>query len=107
MTARRLVQRPRARRDLLSIVAYIGERNPSAARALIDAYEQPVRTLRAHPEAGRRFIPDHAALGNLRVLPVPGYSDYLILSRYDGSTVEIVRIIHGARDILAALEHED
>lgn len=106
MTTRRLVQRPRARRDLLSIVAYVRERNPSAARALLDAYEQALRTLGAHPEAGRRYIPDHAALGDMRVLPLPGYADYLIFSRYDGSTVEIVRIIHGARDILAALEHE-
>ena len=106
MTASRLVQRPRARRDLLKIVAYIRERNPSAARVLVDAYEQALRTLRAHPEAGRRYSLDHAALGDLRVLPVPGYSDYVIFSRYDGSTVEIVRVIHGARDILAALERE-
>lgn len=88
-------------------MAYLRERNQSAARALVDAYEQALRILRAHPEAGRRYIPDHAGLGDLRVLPVPGYSDYLIFSRYDGSTVEIVRVIHGARDVLAALEHED
>ena len=106
MTARRLLQRPGARRDFLAIVAYLRERNPHAAGALVDAYQQALRMLRAHPEAGRRYVPDHAALGNLRVLPVPGYSDYLIFSRYDGSTVEIVRVIHGARDILAALEHE-
>ncbi|MGD9507630.1 MAG: type II toxin-antitoxin system RelE/ParE family toxin [Geminicoccaceae bacterium] len=62
--------------------------------------------LAPHPGAGRRYLPDHAALGNLRVLPVPGYTDYLIFSRYDGSTLEIVRVIHGARDILAALDHE-
>jgi toxin ParE1/3/4 len=104
MSARRLVQRPRARRDILSIVAYVAARNPTAARALLDAYQQALSTLRAHPEAGRRYVPEHAALGTIRVLPIPGFADYLIFSRFDGATVEVIRVLHGARDIVAVLQ---
>jgi toxin ParE1/3/4 len=51
-------------------------------------------------------VPDHAALGNVRMLPIAGFADYLIFTRYDGDTVEVLRVLHGARDILAVLEDE-
>ena len=107
MTARRLVQRPRARRDILAIVGYIAERNPTAARALLAAFRQALTSLRAHPEAGRRYAPEHAAFAGVRALPIPGFPDYLIFSRYDGATVEVIRVIHGARDILAILDRKN
>jgi toxin ParE1/3/4 len=106
MSARRLVQRPQARRDILGIVARITRHNPTAARALYDAYERGLVTLRDHPEAGRRYAPDHAALGAVRAVPVPGYTNYLIFSRYDGDTIEVTRVLHGARDILAVLDSD-
>ena len=71
MSARRLVQRPKARRDILSIVAFITGRNPTAAQALLEAYQQALAILRAHPEAGRRYVPDHPAFGNLRCCRSP------------------------------------
>ena len=106
MSARRLVQRPQARRDVLAIVAYIAERNPMAARTLLAAFKQALTTLRAHPEAGRRYAPGHTALAGVRALPIAGFPDYLIFTRYDGATVEVIRVIHGARDILAILDRE-
>ena len=106
MTARRLVQRPRARRDILAIVGYIAERNPTAARALLAAFRQALAGLRAHPEAGRRYAPEHPAFAGVRALPIPGFPDHLIFSRYDGVTVEVIRVLHGARDILAILDRE-
>lgn len=62
-------------------------------------------TLRAYPAVGRRYVPDHASLGTVRVLPLPGYPDYPVFSRFDGATVDVLRILHGARDILAVLEN--
>lgn len=106
MTARRLVQRPRARRDILAIIGHIAERNPIAARALLSAFRQTLGTLRVHPEVGRRYMVGNAALSGLRVLPISGFPDYLIFSRYDGTSVEVIRVIHGARDILAILDRE-
>lgn len=49
-------------------------------------------------------MPDHAALGTVRVLPLPGYPDYLIFSRLDGASIDVLRVLHGVRDILAILE---
>jgi plasmid stabilization system protein ParE len=100
VSARRLAQHPKARQDILSIVAYVAERNPAAARTMFDAYDRALVALRAHPEAGRRYVPDHPALGDMRVLPIPGFGDCLIFSRYDGRTAEVVRVLHGARDIV-------
>ena len=69
MSARKLVQRPRARRDILSIVAFVAAHNPTAARALLDAYQQALVTLRAYPEARRQYVPNHAALRILGYYP--------------------------------------
>jgi toxin ParE1/3/4 len=91
---------------VLAVVAYLGDRNPRAAHDFLAAHRQALATLRAHPKAGRRYQPDHAALRGLRVMPIPGFSDYLIFSRYDGATVDVIRVIHGARDILAILAQE-
>jgi toxin ParE1/3/4 len=106
MSARRLVQRPRARRDVLAIVAYLADRNPRAAHDFLAAHQRSLATLRAYPEAGRRYRPDHAALEGLRVMAIPGFADYLIFRRYDGATVDVIRVLHGARDILAILALE-
>ena len=106
MSARRLAQRPEARRDILSIVAYVADRNPSAARSLYGAYERTLATLRSHPEAGRRYVPDHAVLGDVRVLPIRGFADYLIFTRFDGDTIEVIRVLHGARALRSILDGE-
>jgi plasmid stabilization system protein ParE len=42
----------------------------------------------------------------VRALPIAGLPGYLIFTRYDGATVEVIRVLHGARDILAILDRE-
>lgn len=68
------------------------------ADSLLDQIEARFRTLAAHPSAGRaRF-----ELGtNLRGWPV---ESYLILYRASEAGIEIVRILHGRRDIRALFE---
>ena len=48
----------------------------------------------------------HPALGDIRVVAVSGFRSYLVFSRTAADSVEIVRVLHGARDILSALEAE-
>lgn len=43
----------------------------------------------------------------LRRWPIPGFRNYLIFYRPMENGVEIVRVLHGARDIAAALEEDD
>jgi toxin ParE1/3/4 len=87
----------RARRDLLDIWFSIATDNPAAADRVYDRLEARVRILERFPEVGPAR-PDIAA--DARVLVEP---PYLILYRITPAGPQIVRVLHGARRIDAAL----
>jgi toxin ParE1/3/4 len=83
----------RARRDLIDIWLEVAALNPAAARKLYNRLEARVEILKRFPEAGR-LRPDINA--NARVLVE---RPYLILYRIIAGGVQIVRVLHGARNI--------
>jgi toxin ParE1/3/4 len=89
-----------ARQDLIAIWEYIADDSPVAADRLLDTLEARIERLADHPFLGPAR-PDIAP--DLRYL-ISG--NYLILYRVLGEVVEIVRVLHGARD-LAALFPDD
>lgn len=81
-----------AQRDLDEIWGYIGFFDVQAADRWLDAFEQRFKVLATQPQAGQArsdLAPE------LRFLPV---GHYLIFYRPIENGVEIVRVIHGARD---------
>jgi Plasmid stabilization system protein len=83
----------KARFDLLSIWSYIAEDSPNAADKLLDSINDKCSLLAENPKLGQAR-PDIAK--NLRHFPV---KNYLILYQEQKSGVEIVRVLHGARDV--------
>jgi toxin ParE1/3/4 len=95
-----LLWTPQAREDLLDIYVTIGLDNPSAAERVYTAIEDQADRLKAHPRLGVRR-PEIAPSARLLT-----EGSYLILYEThpdtdDGPirTVEIVRIVHGHRDL--------
>lgn len=88
----------RARADLDEIWLHVASDNPAAADRLIDRIVARCQRLADHLELGPAR-PDIAP--DARVL-VAG--DYLALYRIDGSTAQIVRIVHGARQMKALFD---
>jgi toxin ParE1/3/4 len=86
-----------ARQDLIAIWDYIADDNPSAADRLLDTLEERMQRLADHPFLGP---PRPDISHDLRYL-VSG--NYLILYRVLGDVVEIVRVLHGARDLAVLL----
>jgi toxin ParE1/3/4 len=82
-----------AKADLIDIWSYISQNNEDAADALIDKITGKFDELLANPKMGRERI-DIAPL--VRSFPV---SNYLIFYRLIEEGIEIVRVIHGARNI--------
>nr|MCM0591918.1 type II toxin-antitoxin system RelE/ParE family toxin [Gloeotrichia echinulata DEX184] len=82
-----------AKSDLLEIWLYLSQNNESAADTIITKLTQKFDDLVATPEIGRKRA-DIAPL--IRSFPV---GKYLIFYRIIDSGIEIVRVIHGARDI--------
>jgi len=86
-----------ARDDLASIWEYIALENdaPEAADKIMDGLEGVFRQLGKHPLIGPRrpeFGPE------LRSFP---QGNYVVLYRPTPENVEIVRVLHGARDVQA------
>lgn len=91
---------PQAFRDLDDIAAYIGLDNPQAALRFLDSLESRFQLLAASPGIGR-VRPD---LGTgIRGFPV---EDHSIFYRQVSTGIEVVRVLHGSRDI-EALFHDD
>jgi toxin ParE1/3/4 len=83
-----------AEKDFEEIWAYIAVDSPVAASNLVLALERQISTLEQFPERCP-MIPENALLGSRYRHLVHGA--YRTLFRIDGSTVYILRVIHGAR----------
>lgn len=83
----------RSRADLLEIILYIRENNPSAAKRFLDQVDSRLKLLAKFPLIGSA----RSELGeNLRSLPV---GKHLIFYRPTEKGIRVVRILHGARNL--------
>lgn len=88
---------PQAEQDLLEIADYIAIDNRHAADRQVDRLQHSFRRLGEFPGLGTAH--DDVRAG-MRLLPV---GPYLILYRITREGVEIVRVVHGAREWQALL----
>ena len=90
---------PRARADLFDIWNYIAQESLSAADRVVAELEAAMQRLAEFPRLGHRRddVPD------LQYRFWPVYS-YLIVYTPDKSPIHILRVIHGNRDVPAALK---
>jgi len=96
----RVVKRVAAKRDLTDHLVFLGE-NASAevARRFLHAAGVSFGILSKMPELGVQRGFQNPRFSAVRVWPVKGFERYLISYRPLADGVEILRIIHGARDI--------
>jgi toxin ParE1/3/4 len=88
-----------AARDLDEIAAFIAEDNPEAAHAFLDAAEAAFGLIASMPSVGRAYPVQSPAAQGMRVWRVQDFERYLILYRAVESRIDIVRVLHGSRDI--------
>jgi toxin ParE1/3/4 len=88
-----IIQSPDARNDLIEIWLYIAQENQAAANRLIASIEEKLNLLSDSPQMGQTRE-DLAPL--IRSFPV---SKYLLFYRPISDGIQLVRVIHGARDI--------
>jgi len=88
-----------ARRDLETISLHIAKENSSAAERFLAAARSAFDLLARYPLLGSAGAFRDPALHDLRIWSIKGFSNYLVLFRPAGPGVQIVRVVHGARDI--------
>jgi toxin ParE1/3/4 len=84
---------PRASSDLIEIWSYIADDSVANADAFIDKIYETMEMLVRQPGLGRQR--DELAAG-IQSFPV---GRYIIFYRVVTGAIEIVRVLHGARDI--------
>ena len=94
----RLVFTPLAEADLGEILDYISEQRPLTAVAVITRIREKCNLLASQPFIGQQR-PEFP--GTYRSFPV---ERWVIFYRVEGTTVEVHRIIDGARDLDSLLE---
>ena len=97
----RILIRPRAEIDLAEIWDFIAEDSPARADAFLDRLDQGFHDLAGNPHMGRAR--DELS-PKLRSFPFGRYVIFY-LALPDG--IEIVRVLHGARDLDAIFPSND
>ena len=92
---------PQATDDLLDIWAFIARDNPEAADRVEEAVHRACDLLADSPLAGR-MRKDLTSL-DLRFWVVHPYSNYLVVYDPSKKPLQIIRILHGARDLPSLL----
>jgi toxin ParE1/3/4 len=100
---RRIVRLPRARRDIVEAALYLEERNPAAASRFVRAVTDTQVLLAQRPGLGAPRDFGGERLKDLRMHPVQGFKRWLIFYIERPGDIEILRVLHGARDLEALL----
>jgi toxin ParE1/3/4 len=95
---KRLVLTPRAKQDINDIWDYIADDNIEAADRVLDALDNAILKLATNPGIGH--FREELADKRHRFFMV--YS-YLIVYRHETKPVQIIRVLHAARDVQTIL----
>ncbi len=94
-----VTKRTQAERDLEESFVYIGEENLDAGVRFLVAAEESIEFVAKMPHIGSPREFRSSRLRNVRVWPVKGFEDYLIFYRPTDDGIEVMRVLHGKRDI--------
>lgn len=94
-----ILKRPAAERDIEDCFVYITEDNLDAGLAFLVAVEESLEQLSKMPLMGKTKEFSNHLLSGIRMWPMKGFDAYLLFYRADAESIELIRLIHGARDI--------
>ena len=79
---------------------------PEIAIRFRDAVHRTIKALRQNPLVGPRYFSSNPQLQNLRSWPVVGFEVIRVYYIADEEVFQVVRILHGKRDVKRMLEDE-
>jgi len=101
----RFFVRPLAERDIDDVADYYArEANLDVAVQFLRGVDEACERLRRHPQSGTLVKAASPRLSGLRFCLVPGFESYVLFHLSAPDCVEVVRVLHGARDLERILE---
>jgi toxin ParE1/3/4 len=101
-----VIKTPQALADLAEQSFYIALRSEEAGFRFLTAAEQTFQMLAETPGLGRPWESPLARLAAVRVWRIKGFEKWLVFYRPVEGGVEILHVLHGARDIEQVLGEE-
>lgn len=101
-----IVRRPLADVDLLEQAEYIAREDPGAARRLLVAAERTYAMLERVPRMGRIVPLRNPRLRELRMRAATGFPNQIVFYRTIPGGIDVVRVLHAARDLPRALREQ-
>ena len=97
---------PRAYTLLGTMLLYVRQDVNSAEQAMrfYDAVNATFKMILEDPKRWALYGLTHPPLSDLRKRSVLGFANHLVFYRIDADMVEVVRVLHGARDLPAIFE---
>ncbi|HVC95970.1 MAG TPA: type II toxin-antitoxin system RelE/ParE family toxin [Pirellulales bacterium] len=89
--------RPLARADLIECAQYVGQVNPDVGERFRAAVDGLCAQIVANPSLGQ-VVEAPTGTNQIRVRSVPGFRSYLVLYRVAEDRIDVVRVLHAARD---------
>ncbi len=106
MKAKPVIPREQAQRDVDEAIAYyLAQDGGQAALGLIDALERAYAHISRHPASGSPRYGQEFDLPGVRVWPVSGFP-WLVFYVERTRRMDVLRILHGERDIPASLRQQ-
>jgi toxin ParE1/3/4 len=99
-----VVKHRKARRDLLLTFVYLGERNYEVAERFLKSVDKDLKQLAELPGMGALRHFTNPKLAGIRSWPISDFNNYLLFYRHTATTLEFLRLIHGAMDLEVILE---
>ena len=97
---------PEAYQDIAEIGLYFAERDRTVEERFCQSLDKTINTLVRSPELGERCRFRNPAVKGMRVWQVTGFPNHLIFYRANGDQLEILRVLHAARDYAKAFDNE-
>ncbi len=105
MAGGRAHKTPRAKRDLEDCAIYLIDHGSlQVALRFLESAEATFETLVDHPGFGRQLQFARPELEGLRSFRVQGFENHLVFYLPREFGIEVVRVLHGARDLEAIFE---
>lgn len=92
--------RPPARQGLIDIYRHLAREAGvrTASRFFVQA-QATFEWLAGQPHMGARYEPEHPAFAEIRFFPIRRFNKYLVFCLPTTRGVDVVRVLHGVRDI--------
>jgi toxin ParE1/3/4 len=103
-----VTHRPRARLDLLDQFVYLAEQaSVEVAERYFAAVGETCALLVTQPQSGAPYESGIKRLAGLRRVRVNGFGNYLLFYIPRTGGIDVVRVLHAARDIESIFETEE